>query len=146
MDAVVHAHNLLNEATWLHVMQWERLHCDECGDPKLLRFRGRPDQATPRAAFYSLFGIRPFDRHDWYIDRCGKEVRYVIDFYFDESKAGDQEAFLVDARPALDSFTSVHDRVKMGVYRVCARLGIPCPITGHTTSSMPKESEKTIRT
>jgi hypothetical protein len=33
----------------------------------------------------------PFDRHDWYVDRCGKEVRYVIDFYFDEDKAGTRE-------------------------------------------------------
>ena len=33
----------------------------------------------------------PFDRHDWYVDRCGKEVRYVIDFYFNEDKAGTPE-------------------------------------------------------
>lgn len=35
-----------------------------------------------------LGGPLPFDRHDWYVDRCGREVRYVIDFYFDEDKAG----------------------------------------------------------
>lgn len=35
-----------------------------------------------------LGGPLPFDRHDWYVDRCGKEVRYVIDFYFDDNKAG----------------------------------------------------------
>ena len=23
----------------------------------------------------------PFDRHDWIVDRNGKEVRYVIDYY-----------------------------------------------------------------
>ena len=23
----------------------------------------------------------PFDRHDWIVDRAGKEVRYVIDYY-----------------------------------------------------------------
>ncbi len=33
-------------------------------------------------------GMLPFDRHDWYVDRKGQEVRYVIDFYFDEEKAG----------------------------------------------------------
>lgn len=33
-------------------------------------------------------GTVPFDRHDWYVDRCGTEVRYVIDFYFHEDKAG----------------------------------------------------------
>ena len=38
-----------------------------------------------------LGGPLPFDRHDWYIDRCGQEVRYVIDFYFDEEKAGTSE-------------------------------------------------------
>ncbi len=33
----------------------------------------------------------PFDRHDWFVDRCGEEVRYVIDFYFDDDKAGSPE-------------------------------------------------------
>ncbi len=36
----------------------------------------------------ALGGAMPFDRHDWIVDRCGKEVRYVIDFYFNEDKAG----------------------------------------------------------
>lgn len=36
-------------------------------------------------------GPLPFDRHDWYVDRCGTEVRYVIDFYFDDDKAGSPE-------------------------------------------------------
>ena len=36
-------------------------------------------------------GQLPFDRHDWYVDRCGQEVRYVIDFYFHEDKAGTPE-------------------------------------------------------
>lgn len=137
----------------------------------LVRFRGRPDDLSPRARWKSWFGgapsaqntlfhiisallashplprlslheakrIRaastssdtnnlslphplfsspaplPFDRHDWFIDRNGEEVRYVIDFYFDEGKASSMDAFSVDARPALDSAGSLHDRVKMGV-------------------------------
>lgn len=36
-------------------------------------------------------GQMPFDRHDWVVDRCGDEVRYVIDFYFHEDKAGTPE-------------------------------------------------------
>ena len=35
-----------------------------------------------------ITGEVPFDRHDWVVDRCGKEVRYVIDFYFYDDKAG----------------------------------------------------------
>ena len=26
-----------------------------------------------------LGGPLPFDRRDWIVDRCGKEVRYIID-------------------------------------------------------------------
>jgi len=29
----------------------------------------------------------PFDRHDWIVDRGGKEVRYVIDYYHDDELA-----------------------------------------------------------
>ena len=29
----------------------------------------------------ALSGLEPFDRHDWTVDRCGKEVRYIIDYY-----------------------------------------------------------------
>jgi Cytochrome c/c1 heme lyase len=38
-----------------------------------------------------LGGPLPFDRHDWTIDRCGTTVRYVIDFYYHEDKAGSPE-------------------------------------------------------
>lgn len=48
---------------------------------------GRP--CSPLARLRSwLTGELPFDRHDWVVDRCGKEVRYVIDFYFYDDKAG----------------------------------------------------------
>ncbi len=55
----------------------------------------------------------------------------MIDFYFDEEKAGQLEAFEVVARPALDSFTSCLDRLKMNIYVTCAEYGLPCPISGH---------------
>jgi len=50
---------------------------------------------SPLARLQSwLGGQLPFDRHDWYLDRCGEEVRYVIDFYFHEEKAGTPEVLL----------------------------------------------------
>ena len=98
----------------------------------LLRFRGRPDDLSPLAwARYAVGGGKPFDRHDWYIDRCGREVRYVIDYYFNEDKAGQPGQFDLVVRPAADTFESVLDRVKMQVYIGCAVVGIPCPITGN---------------
>jgi hypothetical protein len=47
-------------------------------------------------------------------------VRYVIDFYFDETRAGSPDAFVVDARPALDDLGSLRDRAKMGVRAACS--------------------------
>ena len=41
----------------------------------------------------------PFDRHDWIIDRNGKRVDYVIDFYYNE-----RDNVYFDVRPKLNSF------------------------------------------
>lgn len=135
MEAVVSVHNSMNERAWQTVAQWERLHAQECGNPRLMRFLGRPHDLSPKARMHVLMGgDAPFDRHDWYIDRCGKEVRYIIDFYFDESKAGSPDAFTMDSRPALDSFESCLDRIKMGIYTTAYKYGLPCPITGDAST------------
>mmetsp|Transcript_12208 Transcript_12208/g.36640 ORF Transcript_12208/g.36640 Transcript_12208/m.36640 type:complete len:294 (-) Transcript_12208:605-1486(-) len=132
MDHVVNAHNTMNEATWQRVAEWERLHEDVCPDARLLRFMGRPDDLSPLARIKSWGGKQlPFDRHDWWVDRCGREVRYVIDFYYNENRTVD-EAFELEVRPALDSPGALLDRVKMNIYIQCARWGVPCPLTGHS--------------
>jgi cytochrome c heme-lyase len=131
MDAVVHAHNSMNEVTWNEVRTWESLHRDTCCESRLLRFLGRPHDLSPLARLRAAFGgPLPFDRHDWYVDRCGQEVRYVIDFYFDEEKAGSPEAFEIVVRPALDSPEAALDRLKMNIYKIFAEYGLPCPISG----------------
>jgi len=48
----------------------------------------------------------PFDRHDWIVDRCGKEVRYIIDYYYNETVSDRDE------KPELNST----DKIK-----VCSR-------------------------
>eukprot|EP00955_Chlamydomonas_euryale_P068665 360194-Chlamydomonas_euryale.AAC.10 len=46
-----------------------------CDAPKLKRFRGRPAEYSPKARLLNTLGFAlPFDRHDWIVDRCGKEV------------------------------------------------------------------------
>ncbi|CAG9463976.1 unnamed protein product [Pedinophyceae sp. YPF-701] len=131
VDVMVAAHNTLNEATWRKVLQWESLHADHCQGPKLLRFLGRPDKLSPKAWFKStvLRQEAPFDRHDWIVDRCGEHVRYVIDFYYDENRPA-HDAFVIDARPALDSMGAAADRAKMAVHIGCMIMGVKCPITG----------------
>ena len=132
MDTVVATHNRMNERTWEAVKLWEMLHCEECrSGPRLLRFEGKPDELSGRAMLRMLGGApRPFDRHDWYVDRCGEQVRYVIDFYFDERNAGDPERqFWMDVRPAPDSFAAALDVIKMNIYAGFAAAGLPCPVS-----------------
>mmetsp|Transcript_7007 Transcript_7007/g.43006 ORF Transcript_7007/g.43006 Transcript_7007/m.43006 type:complete len:290 (-) Transcript_7007:1232-2101(-) len=138
MDSVVYVHNTMNEATWQEVQRWEAMHKDTCREPKLQRFRGRPDDLTPRARFWKLLGYEPpFDRHDWYVDRCGEVVRYVIDFYFDESKAGSPDAFLLDVRPGLDSIGNTMDRIRMTMREAAGSL------QGNTEENQPVPATQT---
>ena len=54
--------------------------------------KGRVCLCSPLARLSSWFGGQlPFDRHDWWVDRCGQEVRFIIDFYFHEHAAGTPE-------------------------------------------------------
>ena len=137
MVDVVSVHNSMNEATWQSVLVWESLHRNTCGDdPRLSRFRGRPDDYSFQARVRQLLGDGelPFDRHDWYVDRCGQEVRYIIDFYFHEQLAGTEKQFEINARPALDPNGTLPDalidRAKMSIYKTFAAYGLPCPISG----------------
>jgi cytochrome c heme-lyase len=90
MAEVVYTHNNMNEATWKRVMQWENLHSEMASNAHLNRFVGRPNDLSPLARLRTWLGLpAPFDRHDWYVIRDGgQEVRYVIDFYFHEDRAG----------------------------------------------------------
>jgi len=82
MHHIIKIHNANNEQAWKEVLKWEALHYKECQCPKLRRFGGKATDYSPRARMRSWLGYElPFDRHDWIVDRCGKDVRYVIDYY-----------------------------------------------------------------
>ncbi|CCD23693.1 cytochrome c1 heme lyase CYT2 NDAI_0C00320 [Naumovozyma dairenensis CBS 421] len=91
MKTVVPLHNSINERVWNYINQWE--HSTPCNDIKLTNFKGDSKKLTPRAWFRStiLHYSKPFDRHDWQIDRCGKKIDYVIDFYCDEIETRDKK-------------------------------------------------------
>ncbi|EDV22318.1 uncharacterized protein TRIADDRAFT_28549 [Trichoplax adhaerens] len=119
MDWIIRMHNTNNETVWREILKWETLHAKECGQPKLARFYGKAQDFSPRARIRSWLGYElPFDRHDWIINRCGREVRYVIDFY-DKGEVDPQTGVvaLLDVRPALDSWGAVWDRVKVAWWR-----------------------------
>ena len=149
MNTVIAIHNNMNENTWSQVLEWEKLRnpyvasytssssstittttatttslVDTGRESKLLRFMGKPDDYSPKARIKMLFGHPPpFDRHDWIVDRGGIEVRYVIDYYHDESSiqidkipskltdTSSIQSIKVDVRPALDSISAFIDRL-----------------------------------
>lgn len=132
MRNVVPLHNAVNEQTWALILGWEAPYglaapsdgakgdvkgsgksvqapsTPPSSTPRLLSFSGDYSKLTPKARFRTLLGYqRPFDRHDWVIDRAGTQVDYVIDFY--EGKADNPDNnrtvnFYLDVRPKLNSF------------------------------------------
>lgn len=114
MNDIIKIHNANNEQAWQEVLKWEALHSNECMDPRLKSFGGKATDYSPRARIRQLMGYElPFDRHDWIVDRCGKDVRYVIDYY-DGGKVDNKFQFaLLDVRPAMDSIENVWDRMRV---------------------------------
>lgn len=120
MEHIIKIHNANNEAAWREVLAWESMHKHECEAPSLKSFGGKARDFSPRAKIRGWLGYElPFDRHDWLVDRCGREVRYVIDYYDGDLASGpSQHRFArLDVRPALDSLDAVWDRMKIAWYR-----------------------------
>lgn len=111
MKTVVPIHNVVNERTWNHILQWEAANVQsakkKCGGITLTSFRGDSKKLTPRAWFklYIMGQPAPFDRHDWCINRCGVSVDYVIDFY------GSADGVALDVRPKLNSVEGIRLRL-----------------------------------
>ncbi|KAF7295279.1 Cytochrome c heme lyase [Mycena indigotica] len=120
MKTIVPIHNAVNERAWAEVMQWEAGRGgDACGGIRLVNFRGKPGEPSIRARFKTLLGYTaPFDRHDWVVDRCGLQMRYIIDFYTGHSQPGGGPSFYLDVRPALDNW----EGVKMRTERFWSRM------------------------
>jgi len=155
VESMVAVHNFLNEGAWSEIVDWERrfgkgllrgwqvskrgeenaplelrrLEAQEGGpvQPTLIRFQGRPNDMTPKAALLQLLGRvypskfntePPFDRHDWYVSRDvngkQKEVRYVIDFYSGPPEPTGEPVFYLDVRPALTPTGAVERLMRWG--------------------------------
>ncbi|KAM5148684.1 holocytochrome c-type synthase isoform 1-T3 [Mantella aurantiaca] len=119
MNNIIKIHNQNNEQAWSEILKWEALHAKECPcGPSLIRFGGKAKEYSPRARIRSWMGYElPFDRHDWVVDRCGQEVRYVIDYYDGGEVDKNYQFSILDVRPAFDSMTAVWDRMKVAWWR-----------------------------
>ncbi len=97
-------------------------YSSECQNPKLKKFGGKASEYSPRARIRHWMGYElPFDRHDWIVDRCGTDVRYIIDYYDGGPVKDNGEFTLLDVRPALDSFSALNDRIKAAYWRWSAK-------------------------
>jgi len=118
MMHIIKIHNANNESAWQEVLKWESLRVSPGEQPKLKSFGGKAKDFSPRARLRGWMGYEmPFDRHDWIIDRSGKEVRYIIDYYDGDLDHKSHEFANLDVRPALDSAEAVWDRMKVAWMR-----------------------------
>ena len=126
MSTIVPIHNAVNERAWADIEKWEHGRgSEECGGPRLVSFSGDSKALTPRARWNTwILGYeRPFDRHDWVVERChdGKRVEYVIDFYSGKDGGGERGglgmplSFYLDVRPKLNSWEGVKTRMGSAV-------------------------------
>jgi cytochrome c heme-lyase len=104
-------HQFVTRSTWNAILEYENLHMEQCPTPKLHSFVGKDGIFSPKAKLMSWFGVVPFDRHDWVVDRCGKEVRYIIDYYSQEDE--DDLIYSIDARPDLFTIGGFSDRARV---------------------------------
>ncbi|KAI1110416.1 cytochrome c/c1 heme-lyase [Nemania sp. NC0429] len=156
VESMVGVHNFLNEGAWAEIMEWERRFAGglykgwrkcsrgegnfesavtkygyekEVDDlaPSLVRFQGRPQEMTPKAAMIQFMGRiypsafktePPFDRHDWYVSRDvngqRKEIRYVIDYYSGEPEPTGEPVFYLDVRPAITPTAAAERALRWG--------------------------------
>ncbi|XXG97284.1 hypothetical protein Hte_003580 [Hypoxylon texense] len=115
MRTVVPIHNAVNERAWAEIKDWERPYYvkgSSCDGPRLHSFSGLSTNMSPKARFNTLLGYQaPFDRHDWVVDRCGKEIEYIIDFYAGRNSTADGKlSFYLDVRPKLNSWEGIKMR------------------------------------
>lgn len=115
MRTVVPIHNAVNERAWAEIKGWEEpwVRGSSCDGPRLHSFSGLSTRMSPRARINTLMGYQaPFDRHDWLVDRCGKEIEYIIDFYAGRPNAAGSGklSFYLDVRPKLNSWEGIKMR------------------------------------
>ena len=57
MKVVVPIHNAVNERAWSHIKEWEAGRGGEhCGGIRLVSFKGRPREPSPKARILTLLG------------------------------------------------------------------------------------------
>jgi len=120
MSHIIRIHNFNNENAWQEVIKWEKFRGSDTENVKLMKFGGKAAEYSPRARFRALLGYDlPFDRHDWIVDRNGKHVRYIIDYYDvgDENGYKTGEFVELDVRPAFDSLDSAIQRSRAACLR-----------------------------
>ncbi len=68
MKTIVPIHNAVNERAWGEVMKWEAGRGGEvCGGVRLVNFKGKPGQMSPKARWKSLLGYVLADYKKFFI-------------------------------------------------------------------------------
>ncbi|SJK86282.1 cytochrome c heme-lyase [Babesia microti strain RI] len=119
---IVQIHNQVNEEAWRRVLEYEDFH--DCANPFLSHFSNNKKKLSVKARVRGWIGYDPpFDRHDWLVERCGTQIRYIIDFYkgvpsknmqidSGNNDINDEISIYMDVRPA-PTIGGIIDRLRM---------------------------------
>ncbi|CZT99200.1 hypothetical protein PFAG_03666 [Plasmodium falciparum Santa Lucia] len=122
LNMALKIHNAVNEETWNKIMKKEQKYFDICKEQKLIKFVGYPTKLSIKAFMLTLIGYnKPFDRHEWYIDRCGNTIKYIIDYYDGKKEKNSAVSIYIDARPQLNHQNAI-DNVKIIYIKICRFL------------------------
>ena len=109
--SVAHIHGDVIAETWNAVLKYENLHYHKCKCPKLASFEGLYGKPSFKAKLLNKMGYPlPWDRHDWIVDRCGQEIRYIIDYHHGLGTKEHQQ-YIIDCRPDMKRFSNIMDRL-----------------------------------
>jgi hypothetical protein len=117
---------------------------------------GNPWKPSPKARLRAAAGGGfPFDRHDWFVDRGGKQVHYIIDYWYNpagvaladapepfDASAKFTRSIYVDVRPAVEGPGDALDRLRLLPGRLAAALRRPRFVAeGLNPKDAPKDDE-----
>ncbi len=123
IPSAVSVHNAVNDVTWQKIMGWEK-SAETCNTRFLEKFYGDSKYGSMKSKVFGYVKgwTDPFDTHVWVVNRCGKSVKYLIDFYngsaanIDASSKMPVSVF-VDVRPKVEDWGSFVEYCKLQLGR-----------------------------
>jgi hypothetical protein len=78
---VIKLQETAHEHAWKKIQQFEHMHRFRCPNPRLSRVEHLDHLSWTQRFNKRVFSAKPYSYQNWYINRCGEEVPYSLEFY-----------------------------------------------------------------